>query len=144
MESKKNNFRIAYDSNYKSEKYGLSEFGPSRTKQSFKDECDVNNILSRYEKTGLLPQLSELPQYGDFSETMDYQTSMNFIVKANEQFDKLPAKLRKRFQNDPAQFMEFVHDPENSDDLVKMGLATKPVPELIPEPKSSPEPKDKA
>jgi len=31
-----------------------------------------------------------------------------------------------RFENDPAKFLEFVNDPKNDEDLIKMGLATKP------------------
>ena len=32
--------------------------GPSRTKQAFKEECDVNNILRKYEKTGLITHVA--------------------------------------------------------------------------------------
>lgn len=42
---------------------------PPMTKQSFKDECDVNHIVARYTETGMVPvsQKGE-PQYGEAPE----------------------------------------------------------------------------
>lgn len=104
------------------------EFKPGygATKQAHKDECDVNIILAKYRKTGRLPDLiSRDPRFGDFTEVGSYLDSMNVVALANEQFAALPAEVRDRFANDPARFLAFAHDPKNSDDLIKMGLATK-------------------
>lgn len=98
---------------------------PSKTHQSFKDECDINRIVARYQKTGLLPQVNSQPQYGDFCTSDDYQTSMNKVLHAQNSFMSLPAKVRARFENDPAKFLDFVYDPENAQELVSLGLATK-------------------
>lgn len=95
----------------------------SRTHQSFKDECDVNNIMARYAKTGVLDHVRRsAPVYGDFVEVADYHTALNVMIEAQDMFDALPAKVRRRFNNDPAELMEFVHDPENSDEAHKLGL----------------------
>lgn len=37
----------------------------SKTHQSFRDACDVNNIVARYERTGELPPARHNPTYGD-------------------------------------------------------------------------------
>lgn len=96
------------------------------TKQSFKDECDINNIMKKYKNTGMLPEMIKTqPQYGDFSEVSDYMESMNIVLKAQEQFQNLSADVRNRFQNDPALFLDFANDPKNGEEMVKMGLATK-------------------
>jgi len=106
-----------------------------RTKQSFKPECDINSILAKYNKTGQLPGLiKENPQYGDFSDARTYQESLNLVLLAQEQFEALPALVRKRFNNEPESFLAFAEDPTNGEELVKMGLAT------IREPASSGEP----
>jgi phage internal scaffolding protein len=98
---------------------------PTRTHQSFKDECDINGIVKKAQSTGVLPSLiKENPQYGDFSDPLDYQQSLNVIIRANEQFDALPSHVRARFANDPQNFLMFTADPKNLPEMVKMGLAT--------------------
>ena len=115
-------FRNAYS---KPVSQNLGPFEPSRTSQSEKDTCNINTIMKKYVKTGQLPDMiKNNPQYGDFSVSSDYQTAMNTVILANEQFAALSSSVRKRFNNNPIQFLEFVHDDANEAELVKMGLAT--------------------
>lgn len=101
---------------------------PSMTKQSFTAECDVNNILAKYRKTGLIHHLAKhLGSYEDVSTAPDYQTALNVIIESEESFNLLPAEIRRQFSNDPAQFLDFVHDPKNKDKMIEMGLMKKPV-----------------
>lgn len=107
--------------------------GESRTKQSFKQECDVNNLLKRYNKTGQLPQyIKENPTYGDFSDVTDYQEALNTVSKAMLQFEMLPSHVRARFSNSPENFLEFANRPENRKEMVNLGLATETRVETIP------------
>lgn len=93
------------------------------TKQEFKDECDVNVILRRYQQTGELPALNErAPQFLDVSAPMDFQTSMQYVAEANSLFNELPSHIRNRFLNDPAQFLAFCSDERNHLEMAKMGL----------------------
>lgn len=109
--------------------------GPTRTKQAFKDQCDINNILKRYEKTGVLPVADNgTGKYGDFSEVVDYQGALNQVIAAQSAFGGLSAKIRARFSNDPAEFLKFAEDPKNEDALVEMGLATRRAKPTEPEP----------
>lgn len=97
----------------------------TRTKQSFKDECDINNIIKKFHKTGLIDFVNtRQPQYGDYSG-FDFQVAMDTVAKANEMFAELPAGVRKRFQNDPVEFVKFVSDANNQDEMIKLGLATR-------------------
>lgn len=95
---------------------------PSLTKQSFRDECDINNILRQFNVTGQLPSGSVQPQYGDFSGITDYQSALNAVMAAQDSFLELPAKLRARFDNDPAVFLDFVSDEANRDEMKALGL----------------------
>lgn len=96
---------------------------PSLTKQAFKAEADVNNILARYRQTGVVEHLSVYQQlYGDFSEVDDYHTALNKLLAADDKFMSLPANIRKKFENDPGKFLEYVEDPANFDEMVVMGL----------------------
>lgn len=96
-----------------------------RTKQSFAEEADINNIMKKYKDHGILPDLiRQDPHYGDFSEVATYQESLNIVILAQEQFNGLSAELRGRFNNDPAKFLEFANDPANAQEMVDRGLAT--------------------
>lgn len=121
--SSKRKFRTPYDG---IRVKGLSFEGElSLTKQSFKDECDVNNVLKRYRETGLFPTDMGPGMYGDFSEVTDFQSAFEAIQEANAAFASLPANIRDYFKNDPATFIAFAEDPNNLDAMVDMGLATK-------------------
>lgn len=92
------------------------------TKQSFKEECDINTIMGRYMRTGELPMLNvSYPQYLDCSG-MDFENHMQFISGAQSMFNELPSDIRNRFKNDPAAFLDFCSDENNRPQLAEMGL----------------------
>ena len=113
---------ITYDRDKNSDLAKLVFVSPSRTKQSFRDECDINNILRKFNVTGQLPVGSVQPEYGDFSGVTDYQSALNAVMAAQDSFFALPAKIRSRFDNDPALFVEFASDEANKDEMKALGL----------------------
>lgn len=104
--------------------------GESRAKPSFRDETDINNIMRRFEKTGVIDHYSRVQgHYGDYSVVPDYQQALNAVINAREMFMSLPAAIRKRFDNDPGEFLAFAEDPANEDAMIEMGLMqAKPAP----------------
>lgn len=103
-----------------------SDFGPrkyerpGRTKQSFKDSCDVNKILTKMQKAGTLSHLEQHgAEYGDFSD-FDFQTAMNRLARGKTLFERLPAEVKREFNQDPGKFFEFVNRPENIGRLQKV------------------------
>lgn len=100
----------------------VTDFGESRTKQSFTDECDINNILSRYVQTGQIHHINErLAQFADV-ENIDFHQAQNLVVKANEMFAEIPAGIRQKFGHDPARFLEFALNPDNAPQMAAIGL----------------------
>lgn len=100
---------------------------PSMTKQSFASECDINNIMSKYQKSGLLTHVNKYQgSYADVSNAVDYHDALNIVLAGNEAFESLPSSLRKKFNNDPAEFLSFVDDAENADEMIKLGLRKQP------------------
>lgn len=97
---------------------------PSLTVQDEKDACDINRILERFQKTGVLEHIkNNPPRYGDFSDVPNYQESLNKVIQAKEMFMELPATIREKFLNDPLKFLEFANNPKNADAMVDLGLA---------------------
>lgn len=125
-------FRTAYD---QSKRYPFATKGKSMTHQSMSPECDINSIMKKYERTGILEHRNNFQgAYADFTDTpSDYHESMNSVIAADEMFLSLPATLRRRFHNDPGNFIDFVGNPDNRDELVRLGLATpRQTPKLTP------------
>lgn len=118
-------------------RYQVDFLLPSRTKQSFKDISNINSIMAKYDRTGIVEHFSRYNgSYGDFTSCNDYQESIAKVHEANEMFMTLPASLRKRFDNDAASFLEFVGNPHNREEARNLGLL-KPVEKDVA-PSSSP------
>lgn len=118
-------FRTAYD---RDSVEGITFTDPTLAQQHFKDECDVNNILRKYEATGLVTHVANgTPSYGDFSSVLEFQQAQNILIEAQDAFDALPASLRKRFDNDPAFMLEFIENPDNREEAEKLGLLNKSI-----------------
>lgn len=99
--------------------------------------------MKNYQRTGLLPDLiKNNPSYGDFSDPMDFQESMNVVALAQEQFDNLSAKTRERFNNDPEKFLAFCADGANAKEMAKMGLIKSEAIERVKNEKAAARDKD--
>ncbi len=115
---------------------------PSLAKQSMADECDVNQIMARYEKSGIVDHVNQFQgEYGDFTGVQSFQESIEQVQNATEAFMTLPARIRSDFENDPGKFLEFATDPKNLPQMREYGLAKterpaqpEPTPELELEP----------
>lgn len=106
--------------------------GQDRTKQAFKAECDINQIMARYQKTGVLDFAAKHePQYADCTGA-DFQRGMEIIANAKSMFEDMPSKLRLRFENDPAKFLDFVQNPENREEARELGLLKPEAPQATP------------
>lgn len=106
----------------------------TRTVQSSKTDADINVIVSRFKVTGLMPQNVRVPLTEDFDKVSNFQDSLNLIVEAKRAFMQMPWDVRKRFANDPAEFVAFVSDPKNAEDCIKWGIAIKRPPKVDPPP----------
>lgn len=100
--------------------------GSSKTKQSFKNECDINLIVNKFKATGVITHQNNQPaQYG-YAPEIDFREALQTVMEAEESFGKLPAAVRQRFMNDPAELIDFLGDPENRDEAVELGLMEAP------------------
>jgi len=97
-----------------------------RTKQSEREVCDINKIVAKARQTGFVNSVNSKPGvYADVSDVPDYQTALEIVNKADAEFMALPAKVRDRFNNDPAEMISFIMEEGNYAEGEKLGLFKK-------------------
>lgn len=112
------------------------------TEQSHVDEVDVNKIIKKH-GMDVIAKTRELMADNfrmDEIPTNDFHEALMIIQKASKTFTSLPSSVRKRFDNEPSKFLDFVQNPANNQAMVDMGLAVditpaepQPVPVVIQE-----------
>lgn len=108
---------------------------PSLTRQEFKQDCDLALLLKKFGRTpegqAALRNASGYAQnarFADVSAVPDFRAARDIINAAQADFMALPAIVRRRFNNDAAEFLDFVQDPKNLDEARSLGLC-KPAPQ---------------
>lgn len=110
---------------------------PSLTRQEFAEECDINVIMKQYEKTGVISHVaSREPLYLDLTDMPDFRSAMDMMASAEKAFMSLPANVRRDFDNDARNFVDFAQDRANLDKMREYGLA--PPAEKPEPPKAAP------
>lgn len=95
----------------------------SRTKQQFREECDINTILTRFRRTGFIEHVQKgQPRFLDVSDIGDYRTALDQAHKAEEYFMTLDPDVREAFDNDAGKYLDWITDPATDpEDLRKLG-----------------------
>lgn len=103
--------------------------GVSLTEQHHKKSCDINTIVAKYRKTGLLDHIkTHGGTYGDVTG-MDFKEAQDLIATQKSIFTDLPATVRAKFDNDPAEYLDLVQTDEGVQTLKTI---LDPEPELEP------------
>lgn len=102
--------------------------GPTMTKQSHADECDINKIVAHFQGTGQLTHISEIqPYYADVSDLGGYREALDNVRAAQELFAELPSKVRAEFDNDPATYLDW--RSQATDEEIKALIRAQTLPE---------------
>lgn len=107
-----------------------------KTKQSFAASLDVNNIVKTHPNLdpssvtdGQIQSILANPElYGEYDSEQDFATALNIVNRAKEQFDTLPSALRRRFKEDPYEFLSYVNDKNNIEEMKSFGLLKEEIP----------------
>ncbi len=100
----------------------------SRTQRQFRDECDINLIMAKYNKGHAIDHFTRRNASYGFASGLSFTESMNLVIQAQNMFEDLPSNIRKKFANSPAEFLDFVQDESNADEMVELGLREAPSP----------------
>lgn len=104
-------------------KRGVEAEEPSRVKQEFGARSDINFILRRYRKSGMVESVNRArPAFADLVGVKDLHSTLTRVRKAEEAFEALPSELRSRFHNSSQELLSFISDRRNFDEAVKLGL----------------------
>lgn len=104
-----------------------------RTEQAHKAEVDINQIVKRHAgREDLLMNTSQIMnlQFDD-NPTNDFQEMMNMVIQGQQAFEQLPLEIKRKFGYNPAEYMDYVRNPDNRYQLIQWGMI-EPAPE--PEP----------
>lgn len=148
-------FVTAYDKTYQVRPVYEPEVDPetgepiSKTKQDDVEACNINNIMKKYQRDGLVTHLSKFaPSYGNASQ-VEYLEAFELLNTADSVFDTLPSTVRARFENDPALWLGAIEDagsPEalkailSGEEAQDSPVEPTPAPQPEPEPSGDPEP----
>lgn len=93
---------------------GLTFKRPSLVKVQFADECDLSKIISKFMRTGELPNLSvKKPLNIDATNlSEDFQAFQEWKVNLSNAFEAEPLEVREAFQHDVERWAEFKALPE--------------------------------
>lgn len=92
--------------------------------QSFEKEANINVIMARYQRTGLISNVNrKTPFWGDVSMApQDLMEAQEIISQSMKAFTDLPARLRAMFNNSPIELMRWLEDPANGEEARRWGL----------------------
>lgn len=99
--------------------------------QSEKKNQDINNIVARAHVTGHLPVLMQRQPIQQLPDSMTFQEAMDKVVHAQQSFERLPAEIRIKFDNDPKKLLKALEDPKKNLDLLKEASVIEEVNEVI-------------
>lgn len=118
-------WRTGNDSPADNERHGLAAAikcdDPSLTVQSFTEDANINVLARRFGITDI-PFAPVSQEVIDLTNPPDLRDILEARRAAADHFSSLPMKLRKRFRNSPEELWDFLHDPENRDEAVRLGL----------------------
>lgn len=82
---------------------------PDLARQEFRDEADVNQLLSRY---GVGVPLQQQPQFGEVDWDLDLHSAFITVDRAQHAFNELPHELKTKYKTTHAML-----DAMNSGEL---------------------------
>lgn len=108
-----------------------------RAQQQFKAECDINNIMARYLKTGILPQSTAEPVYLD-TTAYDFLEAQNLVARARGEFSLLSAEERDSYGNSVELWLDAkAQEAQEAAEAAAKGGDSTPPASVAPAPSST-------
>lgn len=114
------------------------------TQQHLAEDCDINNIIlkhARGEAVNIIDPAQMI--YGDFTSLEDFHSTMNRLKRTEEAWEQMPANIKKRFNQNPGELIEFLNNDANREEAEQLGLVEKKQPLIYETPPQKDEKKEK-
>lgn len=98
---------------------------PSMTKECFAVDADLNVLVQRFGITGVPVTPLDPSQFGDYSDAPDLRGALEIMRDAEDAFNNLPARVRRRFDNSAADLWDFLQNPENMAEAEELGIVVR-------------------
>lgn len=118
---------------------GLECLDESLTQQHFTKDADINVIAERFGLTGIPAFPLDPATFRDTTTDPDLRQILDQNIEARNYFNALPHKLRHRFHYSMGELWDFINDPENADEAVRLGLLIRSEPSAEPPTTSPPQ-----
>lgn len=103
------------------------------TEQHHEKSCNINSIMAKYQKTGLIDHVNKYKgTYGDVTGA-DFKAAQDLIAEQKTIFYELPARVRAELDHDPANYLEMVLTEEGQQELAAILNPAPAEPETAPE-----------
>lgn len=100
--------------------------GPSLTQKQFGKQANINTIMRNYQNTGIYGYVTRMsPNYQPEGSTVDRHQLQNTIAAAKSNWEKIPTDVRAKFNNNLQNALNFIENPENREESIKLGLIPK-------------------
>lgn len=93
---------------------------PSLTDESYKQECDIDFIISNFVQRGIEPPEHQV-DYGKQYTSEDFIKSMEMVAEVKSAYECLPAIEKERFNNSVTNYLDFISDPKNLKESYEKG-----------------------
>lgn len=104
----------------------VSPQGIKKAKQEFKDDADINSIMRKFQKTGVITHTARHQgEYGEIGP-QTLHDALNTVRAAETMFQELPSSIRNKFANNPQEFLAYVQDSKNYIEAQSLGLRLAP------------------
>lgn len=101
---------------------GLTCADDHLTVQSFMEDADLNVLAKRFGLNSIPLGPIDPTMFRDTTQDPELRDVLEHQRIAKEYFMALPAKMRTRFHNNMAELWDFVTNPENAEEAVRLGL----------------------
>lgn len=105
----------------------------SLVQSEFAKEANINYLVEKHVRSGIPFPEGDMSQFSDVSTLPDFQASADTVIKAQESWMSLDAKIRRHFGDKIDLFLDALHDPARHDELVRLKVfKPKPVRQATP------------
>lgn len=101
------------------------EKSDGRTQGQYKNECDINVVVSTYRRSDdpfPLQRAFGSPMYANLPDQTDLHSALNMVADASTAFNALPSHIRERYKNNAAEFVGALSNPSERDFLLDSGV----------------------